>query len=220
MSLKDLVVGAVSLFVLLSVFLLVQHEISVNFHIANGLQSAEPQTGKANLRDLFMRNTTVDKRKGPSKAASIPSKVAPTPQKTTIAFSKGKDDHKIIIHELNEHDLEAAKEREAHREEIAVEQVELEEKELELSGEEQAGEQQRHPQERKGLLFCNGSSIDSEVIYWKIVPGDSTYESPITPHHADHHDKYLTFEYDAGGWNNVRMGMECLLVIAHATGNK
>lgn len=72
----------------------------------------------------------------------------------------------------------------------------------------------------QGLLYCNGGAIDSEVIYWKIVPGDRTYESPITPHHEDHHDKYLTFEYDAGGWNNVRMGMECLLVIAHATGNR
>ena len=44
--------------------------------------------------------------------------------------------------------------------------------------------------ERKGLLYCNGKQTDSEVIYWKIVPGDSTYESPITPHHGMHHDRY------------------------------
>ena len=43
--------------------------------------------------------------------------------------------------------------------------------------------------EKKGLLFCNGKQTDSEVIYWKIVPGDSTYESPITPHHGMHHDR-------------------------------
>lgn len=81
-----------------------------------------------------------------------------------------------------------------------------------------AEEEQRFPKEKKGLLKCNGSYVDSEIIYWKIVPGDRSFESPITPHHADHHDKYLSFEYDAGGWNNVRMGMECLLVVAHAMG--
>lgn len=34
----------------------------------------------------------------------------------------------------------------------------------------------------------------------------------------NHHDKYLSFEYDNGGWNNVRMSLECLLVVAHAMG--
>lgn len=72
--------------------------------------------------------------------------------------------------------------------------------------------------EKKGLLKCNGEYIDSEIIYWKRVKGDRHYESPITPHHDNHHDKYLTFEYDHGGWNNVRMALECVLVVAHATG--
>ena len=60
--------------------------------------------------------------------------------------------------------------------------------------------------EKRGLLKCGGKYVDSEVIYWKIVPGDNTYESPITPHHDLHHDRYLTYEYDEGGWNNIRMG--------------
>ena len=60
--------------------------------------------------------------------------------------------------------------------------------------------------ELMGQLKCGGKYIDSEVIYWKIVPGDSTYESPITPHHGMHHDRYLSYEYDEGGWNNIRMG--------------
>eukprot|EP00597_Dinobryon_sp_UTEXLB2267_P001157 CAMPEP_0170072120 /NCGR_PEP_ID=MMETSP0019_2-20121128/9840_1 /TAXON_ID=98059 /ORGANISM="Dinobryon sp., Strain UTEXLB2267" /LENGTH=557 /DNA_ID=CAMNT_0010280937 /DNA_START=182 /DNA_END=1855 /DNA_ORIENTATION=+ len=72
--------------------------------------------------------------------------------------------------------------------------------------------------ERRGILMCNGKQVDSEVIYWKIVPGDSTYESPITPHHGEHHDRYITFEYDGGGWNNVRMSLESLIVVAHAMG--
>jgi hypothetical protein len=33
-----------------------------------------------------------------------------------------------------------------------------------------------------------------------------------------HHDRYLSFEYDNGGWNNVRMSLECLIVVAHAMG--
>ena len=72
--------------------------------------------------------------------------------------------------------------------------------------------------ETKGQLTCNGTSIDSEVIYWKNVPGDITYKSPISPHRGQQGDKYLTFEYDKSGWNNMRMAMECLLVVAHATG--
>ena len=67
-------------------------------------------------------------------------------------------------------------------------------------------------------MICNGKRVDSEIIYWKIVPGDAQYESPITPHHANHHDRYLSFEYDQGGWNNVRMSLECLIVVAHAMG--
>ena len=71
---------------------------------------------------------------------------------------------------------------------------------------------------KPGKLTCDGKSIQHEIIYWKDVPGDMQYESPITPHHANHDQKYLTFEYDAGGWNNVRMGVECVVVFAHATG--
>jgi hypothetical protein len=37
-------------------------------------------------------------------------------------------------------------------------------------------------------------SVDSEVIYWKVVPGDDVYESPITPHHHEHDERYLSFE--------------------------
>lgn len=72
--------------------------------------------------------------------------------------------------------------------------------------------------QRPGQLKCRGEFVESEVIYWKRVPGDDTYESPITPHHGVHHDRYLTYEYDEGGWNNIRMGMECIMVIAHAMG--
>jgi len=100
----------------------------------------------------------------------------------------------------------------------ASDNLRMQQKQLEISAKDQQEEGFRHPGERRGDLVCNGSKVDSEVIYWRVVPGDAQYESPITPHHAAHDDKYITFEYDAGGWNNVRMGMECLLVVAHATG--
>jgi hypothetical protein len=29
---------------------------------------------------------------------------------------------------------------------------------------------------------------------------------------------YLSFEYDQGGWNNMRMSMECIIILAHALG--
>lgn len=70
----------------------------------------------------------------------------------------------------------------------------------------------------RGMLVCNGERVDSEIIYWKQIPSDMEYESPITLHHDEHHDRYITFEYDQGGWNNIRMGLESLMVIAHATG--
>lgn len=75
----------------------------------------------------------------------------------------------------------------------------------------------RHGAQR-GVLICNGERVDSEVIYWRVVPHDLDYESPITPHHGLHDDRYLTFEYDQGGWNNIRMGLESLIVVAHAMG--
>ena len=77
-----------------------------------------------------------------------------------------------------------------------------------------------HDGEKLGQLKCNGQYTDSEVIYWREVPGDSEYESPITPHHGVHHDRYMTFEYDHGGWNNMRMSIECLIVVAHAMGKR
>ena len=65
----------------------------------------------------------------------------------------------------------------------------------------------KKPPQRRGDLVCKGKKVDSEVIYWKVVEGDEQYESPITPHHNEHHEKYLTFAYDAGGWNNIRMSI-------------
>ena len=207
---------AVALFMLMSVFLLVQHEISL---IRHGRQTAPLSTSSGNsmkegLHELFRKRNII--RKEIEKKTEQNSKAGKPNVPSTIAFRK--ENHHEIVHELDADQLHLARARESEKEAAGADALHLQEKELEFSEEEQKEEEKLHPEERKGLLTCNGSLTDSEVIYWKIVPGDNTYESPITPHHGDHHDKYLTFEYDAGGWNNVRMGMECLLVVAHATG--
>jgi hypothetical protein len=41
-----------------------------------------------------------------------------------------------------------------------------------------------------------------EMVYWSDIPADAEYKSPFYDA-----DKYLTFEPDQGGWNNIRMGM-------------
>jgi hypothetical protein len=69
-----------------------------------------------------------------------------------------------------------------------------------------------------GSLTCNGVDTPSEVIYWRSNPADDAYISPVTPHRHNFDEKYFTFEYDSGGWNNVRLSLECLMVVAHAMG--
>uniref|UniRef100_A0A7S4VCN9 O-fucosyltransferase family protein n=1 Tax=Ditylum brightwellii TaxID=49249 RepID=A0A7S4VCN9_9STRA len=58
-----------------------------------------------------------------------------------------------------------------------------------------------------------------EMAFWSDIPSDAKYYSPF--HHGQKgvdNDKYLTFEPDHGGWNNIRMAMETALVMAHAMG--
>ncbi|KAJ8604112.1 hypothetical protein CTAYLR_001779 [Chrysophaeum taylorii] len=69
----------------------------------------------------------------------------------------------------------------------------------------------------RGTLTCDGRFVDSELIYWRDVPADRALErAPYKRPGGE--EQFLTFEYDAGGWNNIRMGVECMLVFAHVTG--
>jgi len=56
------------------------------------------------------------------------------------------------------------------------------------------------------------TKIVNDMIYWSDIPTDSKYKSPFFGS-----EKYITFEPDDGGWNNIRMSMETILVLAYAT---
>jgi len=61
-----------------------------------------------------------------------------------------------------------------------------------------------------------------EMVFWSDIPADASYLSPMhplnDPYAPDDAERFLTFEPDSGGWNNVRMAMETALVLSHATG--
>jgi len=59
--------------------------------------------------------------------------------------------------------------------------------------------------------------IIEEMIFWSDIPSDSDYVSPMYDPNAKE-EKYLTFEPDQGGWNNIRMAMETALLMSHAMG--
>ncbi len=64
--------------------------------------------------------------------------------------------------------------------------------------------------------------IIDEMVFWSDVPSDSAYLSPmhplLDPNTPDDVERYLTFEPDHGGWNNIRMAMETALVMSHSMG--
>mmetsp|Transcript_9077 Transcript_9077/g.18215 ORF Transcript_9077/g.18215 Transcript_9077/m.18215 type:complete len:206 (-) Transcript_9077:1749-2366(-) len=56
--------------------------------------------------------------------------------------------------------------------------------------------------------------IAKEMIYWSDIPSDDKFVSPIGAYSIKR--KYLTFDPDGGGFNNIRMSMETMIVMAHA----
>lgn len=59
------------------------------------------------------------------------------------------------------------------------------------------------------------NDLAQEMVYWRDLPKDSAFVSPF---HDKQTRRYLTFEPDGGGWNNIRMSMETVLTMAVATG--
>ena len=56
---------------------------------------------------------------------------------------------------------------------------------------------------------------EREMAFWSDIPSDASYKSPFL---EEGEERFLTFEPDHGGWNNIRMGMETALVLAHSMG--
>jgi hypothetical protein len=61
----------------------------------------------------------------------------------------------------------------------------------------------------------NDTNVEKEMSYWLDIPSDATYRSPFMD---SSNERYLTFEPDHGGWNNIRMAMETAVVMSHAMG--
>ena len=58
-----------------------------------------------------------------------------------------------------------------------------------------------------------------EMVYWQDIPSDSAYAPPFFEiNNREEKRKYLTFEPDGGGWNNIRMAMESTFAMAVAMG--
>jgi hypothetical protein len=78
-----------------------------------------------------------------------------------------------------------------------------------------AGEAINEHQHHVAGLNCEkwgGPSPDAakEMVYWEDIPSDAQFISPF--HKKGGPTQYVTFEPDQGGWNNIRMAMETLLV--------
>ncbi|CAB9522865.1 GDP-fucose protein O-fucosyltransferase [Seminavis robusta] len=56
-----------------------------------------------------------------------------------------------------------------------------------------------------------------EMIYWEDIPSDALWVSPFRQKRGEHR-RYMTFEPDGGGWNNIRMAMETVVGLAAAMG--
>jgi len=68
---------------------------------------------------------------------------------------------------------------------------------------------------KKGHIECD-TKVDF-LVYWNDPQGTRDQEF-LSPFATKGKTKYLSFEPDSGGWNNIRISMENLFVIAAATG--
>lgn len=71
---------------------------------------------------------------------------------------------------------------------------------------------------KHGSIQCDNENYD-DLAYWNDPQGelDVDFVSPFASSDTSE-TKYITFEPDRGGWNNIRMALEIVLVFAAATG--
>jgi hypothetical protein len=77
----------------------------------------------------------------------------------------------------------------------------------------------------RALVGAERGHIECEVdvdnlVYWNDPPGtaDVEFQNPFAATSTPTSTRYLTFTPDSGGWNNIRMSLEIVMVIAAATG--
>ena len=63
----------------------------------------------------------------------------------------------------------------------------------------------------------DAQQVVNDMVYWRDLPNDAKWQSPFTSHDKKK-KKYLAFESDEGGFNNIRMAFETALVLAIGTG--
>ena len=95
----------------------------------------------------------------------------------------------------------------------------------EQQGQEDGEEEDQHREEQEveaphklAGLDCSSyggpsNEIAKEMVYWSDIPSDNLHVSPFYDS-----QKFMTFEPDQGGWNNIRMSMETVLAMAVAMG--
>ena len=50
-----------------------------------------------------------------------------------------------------------------------------------------------------------GDEISSEMVYWRDISSDAAYRTAFQKFHSDNgEEKFMLFEPDIGGWNNIR----------------
>jgi len=61
--------------------------------------------------------------------------------------------------------------------------------------------------------------LQDEMVYWRDIPSDAHFQSPYAKANGKSNGtKYLTFENDEGGWNNIRMSLETIVSLAVSMG--
>lgn len=73
---------------------------------------------------------------------------------------------------------------------------------------------------KRGSIQCDSDADVDSLAYWNDPQGsrDEAFVSPFRVSSPPGKNKYLTFETDPGGFNNIRMSFENIVVMAAATG--
>ena len=175
MSLKTTILLSVVVFAMLSIFFLIQHEMQSMISSSEPIKKILLREGKKHLA-----NKVVEKMGNEMSVEEV------EPQFIAAAIQENRDiaEKEETIHKILEGKEGVKAQLNDAVEPSATETLHT----LDRYEENKPGiidlidDKSSVADEKKGLLICDGKPLDSEIIYWKIVPGDKTFESPITPH--------------------------------------